>query len=272
MNGPFADDALAGRLEAFAAGELRRFVDAAERVFPESRADVLEIGGGVAAFCLPGAPFNQATGLGLRGPVVPSDIDALEAFFGERGERVRVNVCPFAHESLPAELSRRGYRIAEFENVLVRALDPGEELRVPDPSLDIRIVTAEERPVWARSVVLGFSASGELSEADEQLVRVVAAQEGTIQLLAVVDGEPAATGELAIGGGLGWLSADTTLPGYRGRGIQTALQHARLRMAQQAGCDLAVTESRPGGGSQRNMERMGFRIAYTRVDMVQTEE
>ena len=35
-----------------------------------------------------------------------------------------------------------------------------------------------------------------------------------------------------------------------------------------AGCDLAVTESAPGSASQRNMERLGFRIAYTRVDLV----
>jgi hypothetical protein len=33
-----------------------------------------------------------------------------------------------------------------------------------------------------------------------------------------------------------------------------------------AGCALAVTESVPGSPSQRNMERVGFQVAYTRVD------
>jgi len=270
--GPFADAVLAARLEAFAANELRRCVDAALRVYPDGGAAVLEVGGGVAAFCQAGAPFNQATGLGLTGPVTAGDVDALEAFFGERGERVRVNVCPFAHASLAAELSRRGYRVAEFENVLVRALSPGEALTAPDSSIAVRAVDAAERSVWAHNVVLGFSATSVLSESDVRLAGIIAAQEGTVGLLAMIDGQPAATGELVIGDGLGWLSADTTLPWYRGRGLQTALQHIRLRMARDAGCDLAVTESRPGSGSQRNMERCGFRIAYTRVDLVQAEE
>lgn len=271
MDGPFADVALAVRLESFAADELRRFVDAARRVFPGSHAGVLEVAGGVAAFCLPGAPFNQATGLGLHGPVGAEEIDQLETFFGERGEPVRVNVCPFAHESLPGELSRRGYRVAEFENVLVRALDPAEVLPAPDPSVVIRVVTESERSVWAHAVARGFSATGLLTDAEEQVARMMAAQDGTIELLALHDDEPVATAELAVGDGLGWLSADTTLPEYRGRGLQTALQRTRLRLAQTAGCDLAVTESRPGSASQRNMERLGFKIVYTRVDMVQTE-
>ncbi len=160
MSTPFADAVLAARLEAFAAHDLRRLVDAAVRVFPESGPGVLEVGGGIAGFCLPGAPFNQATGLGFAGPVAASEIDALESFFAEKGERARVNVCPLAHESLAAELSRRGYRVAGFENVLVRCLDPEEALPEPDPSVDIRIVTAAEQPVWARTVVRGSRTPG----------------------------------------------------------------------------------------------------------------
>jgi GNAT superfamily N-acetyltransferase len=56
-----------------------------------------------------------------------------------------------------------------------------------------------------------------------------------------------------------------TLPEYRGRGLQTAFMQERLRIAQQAGCDLAVTLTMPGTTSQRNVERAGFRVAYTKV-------
>jgi hypothetical protein len=41
----------------------------------------------------------------------------------------------------------------------------------------------------------------------------------------------------------------------------------RLRYAAAKGCDLAVIEAEPAGGSQRNQLRAGFRIAYTRVCM-----
>lgn len=266
----FADAALAARLESFAARDHRRFVSAAARVFPAAGADLLEVAGGVAAFCLPGAPFNQAMGLGLAGPVAAADVDTLERFFNGHGEPVRVNVCPLAHPSLTAELSRRHYAVADFENVLVRALGPDDEPSREDALIDIRVVTPDERPLWARLVVRGFSTTGTLTEAEENITRVLTAEEGAVQLLATIDGEPVGTGEVVIEDGIGWLSADTTLPAYRRRGVQTALQRARILLARREGCSLAVAEARPGSGSQRTMERLGFRIAYTRVDMVQS--
>jgi len=272
MHGPFADSTLAARLEGFAARDLRRFVDAAVRAFPDSRAEVLEVGGGVAAYCMPGAPFNQAIGMGLADPVTAPEIDLLETFFANRSERVRVNVCPLADPSLTAELSRRGYLVAEFENVLVRPLNRDDDLQVPDPSIEIRIVSSVDREEWALGVVRGFSVTGSLTDADKELSRLMAVQDGAIALLAIADGAPVGTAELVIDEGVGWLSADTTLPAYRRQGVQIALQRARLRLARDGGCDLAVSEARPGGTSQRNMERLGFRIAYTRVDMLQAEE
>jgi len=43
------------------------------------------------------------------------------------------------------------------------------------------------------------------------------------------------------------------------------LLDARMRHAAAHGCDLALMGAAPGSGSQRNAERHGFRIAYTRV-------
>jgi hypothetical protein len=39
-------------------------------------------------------------------------------------------------------------------------------------------------------------------------------------------------------------------------------------MGEAAGCEFAVSESHPGSTSQRNMERLGFRVVYTRVDLL----
>jgi hypothetical protein len=38
-----------------------------------------------------------------------------------------------------------------------------------------------------------------------------------------------------------------------------------LRYAAEQGCDLAMMCAAPGSASQRNAERQGFRIAYTRI-------
>jgi hypothetical protein len=51
----------------------------------------------------------------------------------------------------------------------------------------------------------------------------------------------------------------------RRRGLQSALIRARMRYAAEHGCDLAMLVAEPGSHSQRNAERRGFRIAYTRT-------
>ena len=54
---------------------------------------------------------------------------------------------------------------------------------------------------------------------------------------------------------------------HRNLGMQHALIAARLAAALAAGCDLAVVHTEPGSPSQRNVERLGFRLAYTKVTM-----
>jgi hypothetical protein len=51
----------------------------------------------------------------------------------------------------------------------------------------------------------------------------------------------------------------------RRRGLQGALLEARMRYAQEHGCDLAMMVAEAGSESQRNAERQGFRVAYTRM-------
>ena len=267
MDRPFADAALAARIEAFAALENERFVQAAQRWRPDGDAEARWIAGGCAAFVGPGAPVNQASGLAMDGPIAPAHIDELESFFAAHGVPAYVNVCPLAHASLWVELSRRHYRVAGFENVLVRPLGHAGDDIAPEPSADIRQIDDANALMWGRQVVLGFAAPDEPTTAEDDFAEVLARVDGLTRLIAFVDGAPAATAELVIRDGIGWLSADTTLPAFRGRGLQTALQRRRLQLSAAAGCTLAVTESRPGSGSQRNMERLGFRIAYTRVDL-----
>ncbi len=55
------------------------------------------------------------------------------------------------------------------------------------------------------------------------------------------------------------------IPELRRRGLQAALLHERMRYAFDHGCDLAMMVAAAGSDSQRNAERQGFRIAYTRT-------
>ena len=65
--------------------------------------------------------------------------------------------------------------------------------------------------------------------------------------------------------GVALLAGASTIPEGRQQGAQLALLESRLRHAAEKGCDIAMMCAAPGSASQRNAERQGFRIAYTRI-------
>jgi hypothetical protein len=44
-----------------------------------------------------------------------------------------------------------------------------------------------------------------------------------------------------------------------------------MQAARLAGCDLGMVITSPGSHSQRNVERLGFQVAYTKAVMVKNE-
>jgi len=68
--------------------------------------------------------------------------------------------------------------------------------------------------------------------------------------------------------GIAQLTGAATAPAHRRRGVQTALLLARLTDAAAAGCDIAVVTTQPGSRSQRNVQRRGFDLLYTRAVLV----
>ena len=92
-----------------------------------------------------------------------------------------------------------------------------------------------------------------------------AGAEDTHQFMAVQRGVPIAAGSLSIHGDVALLAGASTVPAARGQGAQRALLAARLSHAGAQGCSVAMMGAAPGSGSQRNAERSGFRIAYTRI-------
>ena len=87
-------------------------------------------------------------------------------------------------------------------------------------------------------------------------------------LAATENGEPAAAAALSVRSGLATLFADSTIARYRGAGLHRELIAARLYEAAAQGCDLATASTLPGSGSQRNFERLGFEVVYTKISMV----
>jgi GNAT superfamily N-acetyltransferase len=251
----FADATLARRLEAAEAANARGCCAA-------DPANVLEIAGGCAIFVGADSPLTQAVGIGLNGPVSSGQIDELEAFFRARGSSATVDLCPHADPGFLDSLAARGYRMTEFNNVLVRRLDGMEIAFTPR----IRRALACEADVWSYTVGHGFFEQPELTTEEMDVGRAIFAMPGALCYLAATDiGQLAGGGALAVYEGLATLFADSTVPARRRAGLHRELIAARLNEAVARGCTLATASTLPGSGSQRNYERAGFQVAYTKV-------
>jgi hypothetical protein len=111
----------------------------------------------------------------------------------------------------------------------------------------------------------GWGEQTEFADVLSGLMRISVSRSDALSFLAELDGQPIAAGALAVYDGVALLAGASTVPESRKQGAQLALLDARLRCAAERGCDLAMMGAAPGSASQRNAERQGFRIAYTRI-------
>lgn len=224
-----------------------------------------EIAGGYAFYAGEDSPLNQAVGLGLHGPVLASEFEAFEEFFRSRNSPAQLVLSPLADVSLMQMASERGYRVTEFNSVLYLRIPQG--YKAMSSPLQVERVTAKDSQAWAEILIEGFEAVGIFSS---DLFEPYATLPNATCFLVRLEGTviAGAAGTVYPEHGVAAMFGAATLPAFRGRGAQTALLQARLQAASHAGCDLAVICTQPGSGSQRNAERQGFRVAYTKVVMV----
>ncbi len=254
----------------FADAHLARRVEAAEAANARGcglreHAAVLEVAGGCAMYMGTGSPLTQAVGIGLNGPVSPVDLRQLETFFRSRGARVSIDLCPLADPGLLFLLAQGGYRVVEFNNVLVKRLAGGSTLPAPR----VRRAAPDERELWSSTVGRGYFEQPELTPEELDVGRSIFEMPGALCYLAITEaGEPAGGAAAAIHDGLATLFADSTIASFRRAGLHRELIAARLNDALALGCDSATCSTQPGSASQRNFERMGFEVVYTRVTMV----
>lgn len=262
---PFADLELSRRLERTEAQSNIDFVEARARAFPQSGAAHLEVAGAHAMFDGVESPLTQTFGLGMELPVTDTGLDRLEKFFTDLAAPVYHEVSPLADPSTFELLNRRRYQPFEFTSVMFWPIAPGSERESVPGAVVARRVTPDEAELWARTSSRGWSETPELSAFMLDFARVAARKASGYSFLAELDGAAIGTGGLTIHKGVALLAGASTVPEGRRRGAQKALLEARLRFAVEQGCDVAMMCALPGSTSQRNAERQGFRIAYTRV-------
>lgn len=263
----FADLALARRLELHEGYGIASSIKTLRRLRPEAGGAVEKVAGAYAIFAGQDSPVSRAIGLGMSDPVSMADVEQVEEFYRSRRTIVQIDLCPLADESLKTLLNERGYQVGDFNNFWFRLLADYEAMEAPAAGISVKETEPSDADAWIHAVSGGFLEREDLTEADLEVATIFFHEPQTRCFLSLVDGQSAGGGAMFIHEKIAAFFSGSTLPRARGRGAQTALLHARLRAAREADCDLAVIKTLPGNTSQRNVQRAGFRLAYTKVTM-----
>ncbi|HBL29610.1 MAG TPA: hypothetical protein DD490_22480 [Acidobacteria bacterium] len=262
----FSDLALSRRLERAEAFGNASFVEARAHLYPDSGACWIDVAGAWAMYDGPTSPLTQTFGLGLFEPVTAAELERVEELFHHRGAPVFHEVSPLADPGLLPLLGGKGYRPIELTSVMVRPVREELPAAIRRPEdLRVRRMEPGEWRLWAETATQGWCETPELAEMMFELSEINARREGGLCFLAELGGHAIGTGVLILHEGVALLGGASTIPEARRQGAQAALLESRLAYAAEQGCDLAMMCALPGSGSQRNAERQGFRIAYTRI-------
>lgn len=269
----FVEKALARRLESCEEMPQVYYAREFQTSRPEIGAAEEEICGGHMIFAGLGSPIGRATGTGLDRPFTAQDLDRIEHFYRGHQAPSQVDLTPLHPPEVFEMFKNRGYAIAELNNVLYRKLDPQEKFPAPPGSREISRSPAEEAETTGAIVENAFFPEG-APEAFRGLITPLYQMENALAFVATIDGKPIAcgTGLVIPEHKVFALCGAGTLTEFRGRGLQTALLRARMEAAVTAGCEYAVVVTQGGTTSQRNAERLGFRVAYSKVTVIKQME
>lgn len=208
---------------------------------------------------LPCDTFNFVCRSRLSVVTAPQRIREALEFFAVTGNPFSWWLTPgYTPVDLPRHLEAAGLAPAETELAMILALSDLAEPEMP-ASLEIRRVrTRADLDRFARL------SAGNWSPPDRQVIEYFSLTQAAFLspdcqrwlYLGLVRGEPVATAELTVGGGVVGLYNISTLGAYRGQGIGSAMTAAPLIEARWAGHRTAILQaSADGAGIYR---RLGF--------------
>jgi len=262
-----ADRDLARRLERCEGLACAAIVSSRARRAPQSGSNWRDFGGSCAMFDGTGSPMTQAFGFGLFAADPAADLDAIEAFFREQATPPVLEVSPLAGIAAISLLHERRYRIIEMSSVLCRASAGGvQQAPTMASTLSVRVIDSSEALMWSQVAAAGWgSESDDIANFILDLGQAIVPAENMVSFVAELEGRPVASASLFLGDDVALLAGASTVATARNHGAQTALLSARLAYAADHARPLALMATEPGSASQRNAERQGFRIAYTRM-------
>lgn len=257
----------------------------------EVAADSRPFLGGIASRDTPGTWASMTVGAGLDHAMVEAivqelgaqrgadelsrAVEELAAWYASAGIEPRIDCAPFVHRAVLRAISNAGFVVRHFEHVFYRELSPGDGFDAPHPppkDLEIRVVDrndSAEVEDLVETVCTGFAPPGTTpTDGERALMRRCVLHPRVVSFAAWLAGRCVGGGCLERLDEIVALMALSVLPEFRRRGIQQALIAARLAHAAGTGATLATIGGAPGHGTERNVRRFGFTVAYTKAALI----
>jgi len=271
----FCDVDLAARIERVETELIEATALAAHRRLADGRGFVIPVAGGLASFADDDSPFNKVVGLGFGGVPAASELDEIEHAYAAVGAPVHIELPHLADPEIGIALSRRGYLLESFENVLGIAIDAAYDVTLPD-GIEIRSSGEDELDAWldlmTDAVAVPDTQGVPWREEFPRDTYIEAERDSSAaeitRYIATLKGDIAGGAGLRAAEGVAQFAGAATLPALRRHGIQSALLATRLNDAATAGCDVGVITTQPASKSQHNAQRSGFELLYTRAVLV----
>ncbi len=236
----------------------------AERVQSSAQAsggDVIEIAGGVAAFCGDGSPLTQVCAVGVRHDATDQHLDTIAKHFEGRAKQFEFKLSTLTDIPLRDKIVQRAHSLPEFETMLVCDLTTYAPKKT---EFDIRPIDPDDLYAYAERSVRRFSSGAEGPPGLVDLIAKSCLKGGSHGYEVWMDGKPVAGCGLGLGEGIAWLQGAATEPEYRNRGLHKAMQAFRMNVAKEHGYTVIAQGALPGSHSQVNAQKSGFQIAFTR--------
>jgi hypothetical protein len=212
----------------------------------------------------PGIPNPAFNELLVSGPVhLPDITGALEAY--QRHDLApTIAVSPGAASADLAELlSAHGFRHTDFLPIFVRL---AQDLSPSAPAgLEVKRVSAAELETFAEVYLRGWQIEEWLAPHLRSYIAHWPKQRGYELYMAIEQRTPIAVAVLFVDREVCYLADAATLPEHRNRGAQAALIAARIARAKELDALLVLGQAEFGSSSQRNLERAGLPVCYTRA-------
>lgn len=221
--------------------------------------------GSAVAFMVKGSQhplFNRVLGLSDESIDV---LDEIIDWYRSQQRVCRFDIAPaHASEKILGALAKAGFYQSGFSNAMY-ADAQFDNSYSPPREISVQRIPPGDKDLMTDIYAAGFNLPARTQPPLKDSLKALFGSPAARFYGAHINGKLVATAVLFISDSVGYLASAATLPNYRNQGCQLALVRQRISDAALEQCDLIAAHTGFASAGQRNLEKGGMQVAYTRV-------